>query len=324
MHRCRVLAVEHHRVVTGDRSPSFTLFVVDHHHAQSPPLLASRAVENSLQPGSGIHHRTAQCIAGERQSRDRCPVGIGSIRLLPVAGPPAAFRLLPDQQPDRRCRSVDASGTPLAKGHHREPLHFSDAQVGISLSHDFQRAIGVTQQPGAQAEVCSQTIKSKSSADQLLVGGRNPGHGAVHIGQQGAVLIEHGDAPGADLGSNHRADRLLQGLTGPSRLQLKRWSSLLMLRRRGREQCGWDLNGLRQSRCRRHQPTDAEHRAATEHALHSNCTPLTVPFTRYRRPSSSIGVPIFSLVPPTTTPDGFASPLASSRKRAWTGMEGLG
>ena len=87
----------------------------------------------------------------------------------------------------------------LTEGHHREPLDFSDAQVRISLTHDLQRAIGVTQQPGAQPEIRSQTIKSKGRADQLLIGGWNPRKRAVHIGHQGAVLIKHGDAPCADL-----------------------------------------------------------------------------------------------------------------------------
>ena len=122
-------------------------------------------------------------IAGESESCDRSAVGITAIVGRPVAGPAALWRYIPKHQPHRFTWCDPGAAATLAERHHRQALKFFDAQIGISLTGEFETPVAMPQQLGTQPLVRTQTIQCKSRADQFLIGRWNAGKPTIEISQ---------------------------------------------------------------------------------------------------------------------------------------------
>ena len=139
VHRRGILAVQDNTRPPVPRKGRLSGPLINHLQADLSPLLLHGGVEDPLQPCRWIHHRHVQGVAGESKAGDRCAVGVGAIRRIPIGRPPELTRFLPHHQLNRRRGGAGgAAGAALAEGHHGELLDLGNAEVGIALPHDLQ------------------------------------------------------------------------------------------------------------------------------------------------------------------------------------------
>ena len=128
----------------------------------------------------------------------------------------------------------------------------------------------MTQQLRSQALVRTEAIQSKGGADQLLVGGRNPGKPTVEVGQKLTAVVQNTDAPCGGGRTDGSADAVLQGRT---QRPLRAARQTLTLKRWGWFQQAFDsLNGRAAS-----QRRQSDRKRKTPHG---RSRPLTTPLTR--------------------------------------------
>ena len=129
---------------------------------------------------------------------------------MPAGGPPVAGGLL-RQLEAQHTRGPAIAAAPGLQGQAGEALQLGQGQIRIAGAHQAEAAVGQAPQLGGQAEIGAEPVEGVGGADQLLVGGGHPGAGAVHIRQQAARAVGHGDAPDAALAAEQLHHPLLEG-----------------------------------------------------------------------------------------------------------------
>jgi hypothetical protein len=59
------------------------------------------------------------------------------------------------------------------------------------LTFEFKGAVGTLDELRPQAEIRTQLVESEGCTDQLLIGGWNARHRAIHVTQQISIAVDH-------------------------------------------------------------------------------------------------------------------------------------